>query len=85
MRKNTIVRPFFLAAEDEGEFSSALLQALPGIRFVDDNHWPTTEPVICESIAKCRSRYVFLWPSDLVEKLPSIPSGEGYEGPQSFR
>ena len=83
MKSRTVVKPFFLTKSDERVFSQFLLKEYPSIKFVDDSRWPTSEPVICNSIDDCKSDYVFLWPSDIIEKLPTIPHGNEFDGPQS--
>jgi hypothetical protein len=64
-------------------WSEKLRAGLPGIKFVDDNRWPSPEPVVRESIEDCTSRYVFLWPSDRIDKFPFISRNGQFEGPQS--
>lgn len=56
---------YFFAKQDEKEVSEALLQAFPGLKFVDDQHWPTADPPLVAGIHKCKSGLAYLWPSDL--------------------
>lgn len=71
---------YFFAEEDEQEVSEALLQAFPGLKFVDDQHWPTADPPLAAGIHKCKSGLVYLWPSDLVPELPflELPEARRY-------
>ena len=83
MDRRTIVQPVFLTTTDEQVLSERLKEVLPAIRFVDDNRWPSPEPMVRDSIANCASRYVFLWPSDQIDTLPVISRNGQFEGPQS--
>jgi hypothetical protein len=63
---------YFFAKEDEKEVSEALLQAFPGLKFVDDQRWPTAVPPLVAGIHECKSGLAYLWPSDLVPELPYL-------------
>jgi hypothetical protein len=71
---------YFFAKEDEKEVSEALLQAFPGLKFVDDQHWPTACPPLAAGIHECNSGLAYLWPSDLVPELPflELPAARRY-------
>lgn len=73
----------FLAPEDEQAFEHDLKRAVPGIRFVDDQHWETRVPPFKESLSLCVS-LVYLWDSAARASLPSVsrPSG-GFLRPTS--
>lgn len=83
MKSRTVVQPFFLTKVDEAQLSHSLRIAHPAIKFLDDNRWPTIEPVVADSIDECSKNYVFLWPADIVKTLPTIAHFEEFEGPQS--
>jgi hypothetical protein len=83
MAQRTLVQPFFLTALDEMLVSEVLKEEFPAIRFVDGSRWPSPEPVLVNSISNGSSRYVLLWPSDLMEKLPHVAHGDEFDGPQS--
>lgn len=83
MTGKTKVKPFFLTKADEKVFSEKIKCMYPSVKFVDDSRWSTAEPVVRQSIDECNSNYVFLWPSDVVDKLPTIPHGDKFDGPQS--
>jgi len=60
----------FFTENDEQEVSQALLQTFPSLKFVDGQHWPSAEPPLAVGIHQCKSGLAYLWPSDLVPKLP---------------
>lgn len=61
---------YFFTEKDEEEVSDTLLQTFPSLKFVDGQHWPSAEPPLAAGIHKCKSGLAYLWPSDLVPKLP---------------
>jgi hypothetical protein len=83
MKSKTRGKPFFMTLVDEKIFSEAIKRVYPHIKFVDDSRWSTPDPVVRGSIDECASNYVFLWPSDVIEKLPTMSHGDKFDGPQS--
>jgi hypothetical protein len=71
---------YFFAKEDEKEVSEALLQAFPGLKFVDGQRWPSADPPLAAGIHQCKSGLAYLWPSDLVPDLPffKLPAAQRY-------
>lgn len=72
------------------KISESLHRAFPALKFVDDQRWPESEPPIADGIHCCKSRWVYLWPSDVVSRLPSLPlppamqlQGNMSQGPSS--
>lgn len=75
---------YFFGKEDEEEVSQALRDSFPLLRFVDGHRWPSADPPIAEGIHCCGSSLVYLWPSDLVPKLPSKQLSQSeFQGPSS--
>jgi hypothetical protein len=71
---------YFFTKDDEKEVSEALLQAFPGLKFVDGQHWVTADPPLAAGIHRCKSGLAYLWPSDLVAELPflELPAARRY-------
>lgn len=69
--------------KDEHEFSAALIRDVPGIRFIDNNVWDSS-PRIMPFIDACQSPFVYLWDSNVVHYLPTVPRPDGrVQGPAS--
>jgi hypothetical protein len=74
----------FMTPADEEAFSRALRSERPGVRFIDDNVWPTAEPPTCDSINSCGSNLVYLWDTKVCGRLPATRRAEGgFQGPAS--
>ena len=75
-------RPLFATLVDEAAFSTALRAAIPDIRFIDGQRWPTAQPPQVGSIDQARSVEVFLWDPGVIPALPSVPRPSGdFQGP----
>jgi hypothetical protein len=61
---------YFFNEEDEEEVSKNLVARFPGLKFVNGQRWPTSEPPIVDGIHLCTSRSAYLWPSHLIPTLP---------------
>ena len=76
----------FMSSEDERAFSEMLKAKFPAMIFLDDNVWPTPEPVTAPSIEECKSRHrqVCLWNKRLFPLLPVGPRPGGqFQAPNS--
>jgi hypothetical protein len=72
----------FLDTHDEKTFSEALLAAIPGIRFVDGQRWPSPDPPLIQSIDQAWSPEAFLWDPNVAASLPFRRRDTGdYQGP----
>lgn len=72
----------FMSLEDEKAFSVSLKASFPAVVVLDDNIWPTAEPVTVSSIEQCKSGYAHLWNRDLFPELPISPRPDGrFQGP----
>lgn len=70
----------FMVDTDELELSRLLTHDIPGIRFLNDNVWPST-PDSRQSIGECSSGRVYLYRESL-EDLPTMRRKNGdLEGP----
>ncbi len=70
--------------QDEREFTNLLITTLPNIAFLDDNVWPTAEPILRSSLSECTSPYgtAYIWNRDLFPTIPIGPRpGGGFQGP----
>jgi hypothetical protein len=73
-----------MTSADELAFSRELRNAVPQIRFIDDNVWDSPQPTLAESIAACKTHFAFIWNPSLIRQLPVVRRGDGrYEGPNS--
>jgi hypothetical protein len=69
---------------DEARFSDALLAAVPQVRFVDGQRWPSVDPPVVPSINSATSTEVFIWSPVVAPRLPSRVRPDGVvEGPAS--
>lgn len=72
----------FMTVLDELILSEQLKESFPAISFIDDNIWPTTTPILKDSISDCVTQYCFLWDKQIVPKLPVIQLKNGqFQGP----
>lgn len=73
------------STRDEHDFSQMLLDAFPGIVFVETNAWMSAEPPTCRFINHCRTAFCGIWNRDLYESLEYVvrPGGGGFLGPSS--
>lgn len=73
---------FFMTPDDERVFSAQIKARFPGVVVLDDNTWPTKEPIAVASIDQCKSGYAHLWHRILFPHLPVSQRRDGkFQGP----
>jgi hypothetical protein len=86
MRKKSV--QIFFDKSDELAVSKLLLEALPNIKFVDGQRWPSASPPLKSGINECTDSFCYLWDSSVVKELSQIElqqpnNDKRFQGPTS--